>query len=1192
MFALATSRPVAVLMITSAIALFGLLSYRQLGLELMPDLAYPTLTVRTAYEGAAPEEVETEITRPIESRVGTVEALVGMQSSSRAGLSEVILEFDWETDMDKAAQHVRERIARMEPPRDAEPPLLLRYDPALVPVMRLGLSGSLPLTALRIYAEEELTPALAKIEGVAAVRVVGGLEREIHIRLRPEAITARGLSVDAVATRLQQANVNLAGGTLKEGTVEFMVRTLAELRSVDDLRRTVVYDRDGVLLRLGDVAEVVETTRERKSVVRVDGREGVRVDVFRQADANIVEVCDRVREAVFGTPEQQAFVAQMGQAGEGEPGAGRGPPRGRGGAGARPDAGAPDAGPSDGKEAKKDGGKKPAAERGGPGGGRRTETIRRRQMTDFLSYQIPSGSELSVLGDQSVFIRAALSEVQSAAAVGGLLAVLILYLFLRSGYSTLIIAVAIPLSIAVTFAPLLAFGVTLNVMSLGGLALGVGMLVDNSVVVLESIFRCREEGDDIIAAAIRGTREVGGAVVASTLTTVAVFFPIVFVEGVAGQVFGDLALAVVCSLLASLFVALFVVPMLASRRFTLPDAEDDAPSPETPRRPWVRLRALPRWWSFTRARWWAWLLAPVLLPYALLQTVFELLGNVIVALAFAVGGPIVIAFRVLRRVVALVLWPAARGTDLAMTGLRGLYRRLLVGALRAPLVVLLVLGGLGAVAYVLAQRAGAELIPDVRQGVLIAEVELPVGTPLDETARRVAGLEAALTASPIIERVEAFIGEPEQGEDDAGERGPHTAALTVQLVREGDPATREAEAMRVIRAAVADMPDARLELTRPALFSLRAPIQVVIRGQNLDLLATASDRVEAAMRELPALSDVQSSVRPGYPELQIRFDRARLASMGLDPRQVAERLRSRIDGDVATELRGQERPIDVRVRLDPTRVDSREELASMVINPGGEIPIPLEAVATIDIGEGPAEIRRVDGQRAAVLVARVGAFDLGAASQSIDAALDGVPMPAGFTTLLQGQDEEMERSLESLGLALLLAIFLVYVVMASQFESLRAPLVIMGSLPLAGVGVLIVLGLVRLSISVVVFVGLITLAGIVVNNAIVLVDYARQLRRRGFGTDDALVEAGLARLRPILMTTLTTVLGLVPLALDSGDGAELRRPIAITLIAGLVFSTGLTLIVIPVLYRWVVGDHIDRDPADVDYEDEPAPVAP
>ncbi len=1190
MFRLATSRPVAVMMITSAVALFGLLSYRQLGLELMPDLAYPTLTIRTAYPGAAPEEVETEITRDVESRVGTVEALVGMQSSSRAGSSEVVLEFDWDTDMDKAAQRVRERLGRMEGPREAEPPLLLRYDPALVPVMRLGLSGDMPLTQLRVYAEEELSPELSKIEGVAAVRVVGGLQREVHIRLRPAAIAARGLSVDAVANRLQQANVNLAGGTLKEGSVEFLVRTLAELRDVDDLRKTVVYDRDGIILRLEDVADVVETTRERVSVVRVDGKEGVRIDVFRQAGANIVDVCDRVRDAVFGTEKQQAFVANMGaEKPAGGPGGGRAGGRGRkGGAGAEKGAGSADAdGEAQGEEKaggekgadKKEGGKGEAgkgkgAGRGGPGG--RQATIMRRQMTDFIAYRKPGDSELSVLGDQSVFIRAALSEVQSAALVGGILAVLILYLFLRSGYSTLIIAVAIPLSIAVTFAPLLAFGVTLNVMSLGGLALGVGMLVDNSVVVLESIFRCREEGDDVVAAAVRGTREVGGAVIASTLTTVAVFFPIVFVEGVAGQVFGDLALAVVCSLLASLFVALFVVPMLASRRFGEAAEKEALASPETPRRPWVRFTALPRWWARRKGRWWAKLSLPIVLPYALLQTLFELIGNLFVLVALLIGGPVVVLFRLGRRATAMLLWPASKAVDGGLAVLRAGYRLLLVGALRAPLLVLLVLGGVGAGAWTIARGLGAELIPDVRQGVLQARVELPVGTPLAETAARVARLEETLRASPHIARVEAFVGEPEQADDDAGDRGPHTAALTLQLAGEGDPARREADAMAAIRAAVGDMPDAALELTRPALFSLRPPIRVVILGHTLPQLESTSAAVESAMAEVGGLSDVRSSVEPGYPELQLRFDRLRLAALGLDPRQVAERVRGRIDGNVATALRGQERPIDVRVRLDPRSVADRADLGAMVINPGGEVPIPLDAVATLDLGVGPAEIRRVDSQRAAVLTARVDAFDLGGASKAIAQRLDRVPLPSGFEIRLQGQDEEMQRSLQSLGFALMLAIFLVYVVMASQFESLRAPLVIMGSLPLAAVGVFLVLGVLRMPVSVVVFVGLITLAGIVVNNAIVLVDYARQLQRRGLAVDEALVEAGLARLRPILMTTLTTVLGLIPLALDAGDGAELRRPIAVTLIAGLVFATGLTLVVIPVLYRWVVGESIDR----------------
>jgi len=607
MFGFATRRPVAVLMMTTAAALFGVLSYQQLGLELMPDLAYPTLTIRVEYPGAAPQEVESEIVRQLESRVGTVEALVGMHSSSRAGVAEVVLEFDWNSDMDRAAQRVRERMGRLDLPDAAETPVLLRYDATLVPVLSLGVSGEgdLTLTRLRTYAEQRLAPELAKVAGVAAVRVLGGLEREVQVRLDESAIAGRGLGVPEVVARLRAANVNLAGGTLREGSVEFLVRTLAELRTPAELERIVVLQRGGALIRLGDIATVVPTTRERTSLVRVGGREAVRVDVFRQADANIVEVCDDVRDAVFGTESQRAFVAN-GPSEEARPEQKEGAKKGKRGMGKR-------------MKAKRD-------------------ALKRRQMTDFIAYRAPRGASIDVLGDQSVFIRASLSEVSSAALVGGLLAVLMLYLFLGSGYPTFIIALAIPLSIAVTFAPLKLFGVSLNVMSLGGLALGVGMLVDNSVVVLESIYRCREEGDAVVAAALRGTREVGAAVVASTLTTVAVFFPIVFVEGVAGQVFGDLALAVVFSLLASLLVALFVVPMLASRTFDLSAAQG------APTRWSVPIGGLPVLFRQARSpRGWVKLI--LLSPYGLLQTLLGLVGNLVVLLAALVGVPVVLAFR-------------------------------------------------------------------------------------------------------------------------------------------------------------------------------------------------------------------------------------------------------------------------------------------------------------------------------------------------------------------------------------------------------------------------------------------------------------------------------------------------------------------------------------------------------------------
>ncbi len=1138
MFGLVTARPVAVLMLAAAAALFGVLSYQQLGVELMPDLAYPTITLRTVYPGAAPEEVESEVTRTVEERVGTVEGLLGLRSSSRAGRSEVVLEFAWDTDMDRASQRVRERLGHVRLPDVVEKPQLLRHDPSLAPVLTLALGsepGGPSLARLRTWAEDTLAPEISKIDGVAAVRVAGGVEREVQVRLSEAALAARGLSVATVADRLRQANVNLAGGTLREGTVEFLVRTRAELRTVADLRQVVVDSRDGVVVRLVDVAEVTVTGKERVALVRVDGREAVRVDVLRRADANIVEVCDRVRTAIFGDAAQQAWVAAHGE----------------------------DDGPA---EAEGEGKKRRRAQL--------AQVAERKQMTDFVAFRRPAGSRLDVLGDQSLFIRAALDEVRGAALWGGLLAILVLYVFLRSGWSTLVVAVAIPLSLAVTFAPLMFLGVTLNIMSLGGLALGVGMLVDNAVVVLESIHRCREEGDDARAAAIRGAQEVGAAVTASTFTTVAVFFPITFVGGVAGQVFGDLALAVVCSLLASLAVALFVVPTLAARGPGLGKSTPRLERPDTWR---VRFRALPAWWAWRRRRA-GLLVMPLLLPYSLLQATLELLGNVLVIAFGALGGLAVAAGKALAKGARLALWPLAAGIGAAVEALRGVYGPALVACLRTPLAVALVLGGLGWAAWSVADRGGAELLPDVRQGVLTAELSFPVGTPLVDTAARVAGLERALAEDPAIDRVEALIGAPEDADDEGGDRGPHTATLTLRLAPTAELVEAEEAVSRHTRAAAAQVPGAELELGRPALFSLRPPIRVVLLGHHLGLLADAAGAIVERLEAVPGLTDVTSSVRRGYPELQVAYDRVRLAALGMQPRDVAERTRGQLEGVVATELRRTDVRMDVRVRLDPDRVASREALGSTVINAGEETPLPLEAVATLSPGEGPADIRRVDGQRAAEITGRAETFDLGRTAEAVRATLATLPLPAGFELRTLGQDAEMQASLRDLRWALLLAIFLVYVVLASQFESLRAPLVILGSLPLAGVGVFIVLGLMAVPISVVVFVGLITLAGIVVNNAIVLVDYANQLQRRGLGLREALVEAGRVRLRPILMTTLTTVLALLPMVMEGGEGAELRRPLALTLVAGLVFATGLTLVVIPVLYRWVVGTSVASGP--------------
>ncbi|MFQ5767474.1 MAG: efflux RND transporter permease subunit, partial [Acidobacteriota bacterium] len=511
------TRPVAILMVFLAAVVFGALSLGRLPVQLMPEVSYPTLTVRTEYPGAAPEEVENDIGRPIEEELGVVAGLRKISSINRAGVSDVVLEFGWDTRIADATQDVLEKLDRVFLPDEAERPLILHFDPSLEPIMELSLSGTgeryqgeYGLRRLRRLAELQLKRDLEPIKGVAAVRVRGGLEEEIQVRLDSAALRRTGISIQQVIDRLRQENINVAGGTLQEGRTEYLVRTLNEYRDLGQIGETIVASFDGRPVRIKDLGQIVYSNKEREILTRTNGDDSVQIDIYKEADANIVNVAHRVK-AALGPPGAEAAAAA--------------PP-------------------------------------GGPGGAPAARGLAARLYEE-------EGAVLSTVADRSLFIESSINEVRDTAILGGILAIFILYVFLRKITSTFIIAISIPFSILMTFAPLNLLGVSLNIMSLGGLALGVGMLVDSSIVVLESIFRCREEGDDIFSAAHRGTTEVRSAVFASTLTSIAVFFPMVFVEGIAGQAFGDLGFAVVFSLLASLGVALFFIPMLASRTWLL-----------------------------------------------------------------------------------------------------------------------------------------------------------------------------------------------------------------------------------------------------------------------------------------------------------------------------------------------------------------------------------------------------------------------------------------------------------------------------------------------------------------------------------------------------------------------------------------------------------------------------------------------
>lgn len=1145
-FKFTTTRPVTITMVVFAVLLFGYLSYDQLSLNLMPDITYPSLTVRTEFPGAAPEDVETTISRPVEEALGVVSDLVALQSISKAGQSDVILEFNWDADMNEAIGEVREKLDRVFLPEDADKPLILKYDPSLDPILRIGLSGGPDLFYSRFIAEEQIKRSLETVPGVASVRVKGGYEEEIRVELSEKLISLLGLDIQQIRQRLSQENVNLAGGELKEGQTEYIVRTLNEFKRIEEIREIKLGFQNGRDVQLSDIARVYRTNKERQIITSLNGEESVELEVYKEGDANIVEVAARVRDKVFGSAEQQAFVAEMA------------------------------ARKKEQKDVKKDEKKQGQNQRGG----NFQQAMMEREMTNFLAYALPGDMEMQLLTDQSVFIKNSIDEVKSTAFIGGILAVIVLLLFLNNISTTLIVGMAIPLSIIATFTPMQLFDVSLNIMSLGGLALGIGMLVDNSIVVIESIFRCREEGDSFVDSVVRGTGEVGAAVTASTLTTIAVFFPMVFVKGVAGQIFGNLALTVVFSLLASLGVALFFIPMLASIKldFKLDKyrQQDQADFWKGTLSFWALFRnsvkntfsrffaasflkqvllALPVIFAFAYFVIRLFLHMTLVLFSRIWTVVTMLLGMllavVLKGLSLTLGNAIRFLARIFNEFLENVGKNYIRVIDWALHN-RG---SVIAGAL-IPFVITV---------FILLPRLGSELIPEVRQGEFNVELALPIGTPVEVTHEVIHPIERMILEQPQVEKIATVSGFDLTKVSDS-EAGEHTAIITVGLKPVDNIAAAEDEVLANIRNRLIGFSGITYKISRPVLFSFKTPVEVEISGYNLNDLAETSQNAVNALSQIPGLTDVKSTLQRGNPEVQVVYDRERLAYYGLSILDVANLVRNKVRGDVATQFKKEDKRIDVLVRVRDEDKASIERLRQLDVNAGGDFPIRLESVADIRIAEGPSEIRRIDQERSSVILANIAGRDLSSVSEDVYRVMATLEMPDGFTFEIAGQNKEMEVSLNSLKIALLLAIFMVYIVMASQFESFVHPFVILFTVPFGLIGVVLSLWILGIPMNIMVFLGLIMLAGIVVNNAIVLVDYINQMRRNGLEKNEAIRQAGRARLRPILMTTVTTVLGLFPMALGLGEGAEIRTPMAITVIAGLLSATILTLIVIPTVY--------------------------
>ncbi|QIK81465.1 efflux RND transporter permease subunit [Lysobacter sp. HDW10] len=1109
----ATRRRVTIAMLWVTLFLFGMIALRDLKVNLLPDLSYPTLTVRTEYTGAAPAEIETLISQPAEEALGVVKNVRKLESVSRTGQSDVVLQFAWGTNMDQAGLDVRDKMEALQLPLDAKRPVMLRFNPSTQPIMRLALAPKVSkpgadgidtqLVGLRRFADDDLKKKLETVAGVAAVKVGGGLEDEIQVDIDQRKLAQYGLSIDTVINRLKAENVNVSGGRLEQGAQRYLVRTVNQFQDVDAIRNMLLtvqsagnsssaaaaarmariaaasgsaeavaaasgLDTSGgvgstVPIHLGDIATVTQSWKERESIIRLDGREAIELAIYKEGDANTVATADGLLE--------------------------------------------------------------------------RLKSVRS---------QLPPEVELVTVEDQAVFIRHAISDVKLDAVIGGLLAILVIFLFLRDGWSTFVISLALPTSIVTTFFFMSQLGLSLNVMSLGGLALATGLVVDDSIVVLESIAKARERGLGILQAAVTGTREVGMAVVASTLTTIAVFLPLVFVQGIAGQLFRDQALTVALAVAISLAVSMTLVPMLSALK-----AKDVESYPEEP--PHAQWQPEKKWQK----------------PIA---TANRGIGTGFGAIGYGFAWVVMRVWNGVSRVVGPVMRKASDVVMAPYNRAERMYLDMLPKAMGKPALVLTVAAAMFVLSMGILPFLGANLMPQLAQDRFEMTVKLPPGTPLATTDALVRDLQNKHDEEPGISTLFAVSGTGTRLDANPTESGENIGKLSVVMANGGNEKV-EADTTAKLRESMKLHPNAQVDFARPELFSFSPPLEIEIEGDNLDTLKVAGQKLAALLRNNPHYTDVKSTVEQGFPEIQIHFDQARAAALGLTTRQIADIVVNKVAGNVATRYSFRDRKIDVLVRSRPEDRNSVEAIRNLVVNPGSGAPVTLASVADIVETTGPSEIHRVDQRRVAIISANLQDIDLQAAVREVNDIVAKNPLDPETELHIGGQGEELGESLRSLLFAFGLAVFLVYLVMASQFESLLHPFVILFSIPLALVGAVLALFLTRSTISVVVFIGLILLVGLVVKNAIILIDKVNQLREEGVAKRDALVEGARSRLRPIMMTTLCTLFGFLPLAIATGEGAEVRSPMAITVMGGLLVSTLLTLIVVPVIY-----DLLDRKP--------------
>ncbi|WP_338871271.1 efflux RND transporter permease subunit [Myxococcus stipitatus] len=996
-------RPVFTTMMSLGLIVLGLMGLGRLGTDLYPDVSFPVVVVTTVYKGAGPGEIETQVVKPVEDAVAGISGVDKIHSWSRENLATVVVQFTLSTNLDRAVQEVRDKVAGIANrlPQTADAPVVGRVDLSATPILTYAVSADLPSQALRRLIDDRIKPALAQLEGAAEVRITGGDTREIQIDLDLDKTRAAGVSPFDIARRVGAENLDLPAGRLKLGASELTVRSLGQFRDVDEIRALpVARSRTGAQVRLDEIATVTDGVAERRTVARLNSKDAVILEVVKQPGSNTVAVSDAVKRV----------LKEMGP-------------------------------------------------------------------------EVGHGFTARLLIDQSDLIRENAHEVWVALIFGGAMAVLIILMFLLDGRGTFISSLALPTSVIGTFFVMYVLDYTLNQMTLLGLSLAIGLLIDDAVVVREAITHRLEKGEDPMSAAANGTRDVGLAVLATTLSLVAVFVPVAFMPGIVGQFFKQFGITISMAVLVSLFISFTLDPMLSAR---------------------LAKRRVP--------------------------------GEVHKENAVAAA---------LRRM---------------LDGTERFYASVLRWVLShkwttAGITLLLLVMSFGA-----ASRLGAEFISPEDRSQFLVDLKLPDSASLAETVSRTAEAEALVRKIPEVTDVYSIVGT--NGD-------VNKARMRVLTLGKNERAKGVPEMKDEARALLSSLVATQVNLSDPPTIEGLGdyyPIMVRVTGPDLVRVNQEAERIAGILRGLKGTEDVRVEANPPKPELQVRIDRERASDADVNAQVLATQLRLAIDGDVVAKLREGTTETDIRVRLAEKDRSTPERVSQLEVYTARGL-IPVSDLAHLELKDGPSVIEHENRERQLVVFSQLAkGAALGDVVVDLKKQVASQSLPPGYSIIYDGQMKEMESQNSAFGMAFLLAFVFIYMVLASQFESFKHPFTIMASLPLALVGALLSLVVTGYHLSMGAMIGVILLMGLVTKNAILLIDGALQHLREGDSVDEAMMKAGPRRLRPILMTSAAMAIGMVPTAVGTGTGSEFRAPMAISVIGGVITSTFLTLLVVPVVF--------------------------